>query len=82
MFNDYVARKNLPGTVALELWRIRNDYTRQQLELRADATTTADQKSAAQAALAQQTEARVAIIVGREALEKDRAGVLGWLPAR
>lgn len=82
MFSDYVARKNLPGTVALELWRIRNDYTRQQLGLRADMTATVDQKSAAQAALAEQTEARVAIFVGREAVDQDRAGILGWLPAR
>ena len=81
-FSDYVTQKNLPVTVALELWRIENDFRLRQLAGRANGAMTTEQSQAAQTSLVQQAEARVGQLVGREALEKDRAQVLGWLPGR
>lgn len=77
----FAARNNLPPGTALELWRAKNDYTVRRLELTAQKSGP-EQQRAAQAALAQQIEARVMQIVGPALLQDARKDVLGWMPKR
>lgn len=84
-FAKFAAAQGLPPEAPLQLWRARNEFTLKRLELLAQHTERAqpaEQLRAAQAALAQQTEARVLSIVGQGAMPVARAEVLGWLPRK
>lgn len=56
---------------AVELWRIKTDFKLQELKIRADAGMPDEQKQIQRTSLVLHTEARLAAVVGREALEKD-----------
>lgn len=72
-------RHQLPDTTALDLWRIKNDYTLSRLELgaRSDPPTDA---SAAHRELVAATLARVHALVGGAVVAKTGPEWLGWLP--
>ena len=78
----FAARQGLPATVPLDLWQVRNDFTRQRLELNAVPGMSPGQLRAAVTTLNQQTEARVNAILGPVAAQAGRAEILGWLPKR
>ena len=84
-FVKFAAVQGLPAEAPLQLWRAKNEYTLQRLELHAQNTERrlpAEQMRAAQAALTQQTEARILAIVGQGAMPAARAEVLSWLPRK
>ena len=83
-FAAFAAQQNLPADAAVELWRAKNDFTLQRLELLANPAhaRSPDQLRAAQAALTHQMEARVLSIVGPGLMDRARAEVLGWLPKK
>ncbi|MDO8540003.1 MAG: hypothetical protein Q7S40_06130 [Opitutaceae bacterium] len=80
-FVKFAAQQGLPADASLNLWRAKNDFTLRRLELSTQKLPP-DQMRAAQAALAQQTEARILGIVGPGALPLARREILGWLPGR
>jgi hypothetical protein len=81
-FVAYVSRQNLPPSASLELWRAKNEYILRRHELIADQTLSPEQQAAAQKAAIQQTETRVAGIIGPGPLQTARADVLRWLPKK
>ena len=81
-FVAFAARYGLPPSVSFDLRQVKNDFIRQRLELNAAQGMSPSQLRAAQAALVQQTEARVIQIVGPGAAQAGRADILSWLPRR
>jgi hypothetical protein len=81
-FVTFAARYGLPSSVPFDLRQVKNDFVRQRLELNAAQGMSPGQLRAAQAALVQQTEARVIQIVGPGAAQAGRADILSWLPKR
>ncbi len=77
----FAAKHTLPDSVPLDLWRVKNEYTRRRLELAAQ-KLPAESQRAAQTALALEIESRVLQIVGPSVLQSGRGNVLGWLPKR
>ncbi len=74
-----VIRQGQPLGAALELWTVRNAFTRGRLAILADKHLGAEQRRAALARLAEQTEIRVASIVGLGGLQAGRDEGLKWL---
>ena len=84
-FTKFAAAQGLPLEAPLQLWRAKNEFTRRRLEINAqnsERRMSPEQMRAAQAALTQQTEARVLAIIGQGAMQTARTEVLGWLPRR
>jgi hypothetical protein len=82
-FQKFAAQQGLPADAPLNLWRAKNEFTRQRLELNARGTDRRNEQfRAAQAALTQEIEARVLGIVGPGAMTAARNEVLAWLPRR
>lgn len=73
------AERGLASTAVSELWQIKDDWTLRKLEIAAQPELTADQRTQMQAALASQIRARVAGLVGEEAMQPG-SEALGWLP--
>ncbi len=78
---EFAGKNGLPPTAPLELWRAKNEFTRRRLELAAQKLPP-EALQGAQAALAQEMEARAMQIVGPGLLQAARNDVLGWLPKR
>ncbi len=76
---DLVAKQGQPLSAALDLWTVRNEFTRGRLALLADKNLGREQRQAALARLAEQTEIRVASIVGLGGLQAGREAGLDWL---
>jgi hypothetical protein len=74
-----VTRQGQPLGAALDLWTVRNAFTRGRLAILADKHLGAEQRRAALARLAEQTEIRVASIVGLGGLQAGRDEGLKWL---
>ena len=72
----------LAPSVPLEVWRVKNEFTLRRLEIAAQPGNSPDQVRAVQAALGQQTLARLTAIVGPVALEAGRGNLFGWVPKR
>jgi hypothetical protein len=79
--STFLTQQGLPSSSALDVWRVKNEFTLRRLELTATNTPAADQR-AAQAALTLQTEARLMAIVGQAGLQAGRADMFGWLPKK
>ena len=82
LFVAFTARERLSPSAPFELRRAKNDYTLRRLELNATVGLSMEQLRTAQAALAQQTEARLAAIIGPAAVQAGRGNVLSWLPKK
>ena len=82
LFLAFAARHNLPPTAPLELRQVKNEFALRRLELNAAKGMTEEQRRAARANLAQQTEIRVASIIGQNALQAGRKDILSWLPKK
>jgi hypothetical protein len=78
---EFAREKRLAATVPLELWRAKCDYSLARLELQARADLPPSARVFAEATLATQANARVAGIVGAQALADGGRDVLTWLPA-
>jgi hypothetical protein len=81
-FTSFVAQHQLPPATALELWRIKNDYTLRRLELSARNESPSTPSSAAHRELVEATTARVHALLGPTALSHARPELLSWLPKR
>ncbi|HUR57128.1 MAG TPA: hypothetical protein VM029_05435 [Opitutaceae bacterium] len=84
-FTKFAAAQGLAPEAPLQLWRAKNEFTRRRLEINAqnsERRMSPEQMRATQAALTQQTEARVLAIIGQGAMQTARTEVLGWLPRR
>lgn len=79
-FANYTSQLGLPADAALNLWRVKSDFTIQRLENAARTDYSVEQLRAAQAALAQETLARVIGILGPGPTQAAGSEVLGWLP--
>lgn len=71
--------QGLPATAVAELWRIKNEWTQQKLEIAAQAGLTVEQRQAIHVSLVEQTRARVTSLLGPEALSAGTEA-LQWLP--
>jgi len=79
-FSTFAAQHSLPATTALDLWRMKNDYTLRRLELSARTDLPANEATAAHRALLETTTARVRALLGANAFAKAYPELLGWLP--
>lgn len=77
-FSNFAAQRQLPSTTALELWRIKNDYTLRRLELSAGSELS----SAAHRELVDATTARIQALLGPIALHHAGPELTNWLPPR
>ncbi len=76
---DLVAKQGQPLGAALDLWSVRNEYTRARLGILADQNLGREQRQAALARLAEQTEIRITSIVGLGGLQAGRDEGLKWM---
>jgi hypothetical protein len=74
----FAQTQGLRAEAPLEVWRIRNEFTRRRLEISAQLGPTLEAKKQ-QVALVDQTRTRVAAIVGVEALRSPASSGLTWL---
>jgi hypothetical protein len=74
---DYARKNGIRAEAPLEIWRIKNEFVRRRLELGAQGGS-----AAAAQALAEQTRARVAALLGPAVLRDPAAHGLNWLPAK
>jgi len=74
-----VKRQGQSLGAALDLWSVRNEFTRGRLAILADKALGAEQRRAALARLAEQTEIRVSSVIGLGGLQAGRDEGLGWL---
>ena len=81
-FSRFAAQHELPSTTALELWRIKNDYTLRRLELIARSEPPSRPSSAAHRELVETTTARVEALLGPRALPHAGPELMNWLPQR
>ena len=77
---SFAQQQGFAASVPLELWRVKNDFTLARLELKARADLSPAQLVEAEAALAEQTNARVTGLIGPAALANGGRDALGWLP--
>ncbi len=73
------AQKGLPAAAGNELWRIKSEWTLRKLEIAAQVGLSPEQRVAMHGALAGQTRARVAVLVGADALAPGIEALV-WLP--
>lgn len=78
-FQKFVAEHGLAPGTALELWRAKNAFTLQRLELSARQLPPEALRAAQQAA-ARDARARVLGVLGPGALDAAQQQILGWLP--
>ncbi len=76
---DLVTKQGQPLAAALDLWSVRNEFTRSRLAILADKNLGRAQRQVALARLTEQTEIRVTSIVGLGGLQAGRDAGLNWL---
>ena len=77
---DFARQQGFAASVPFDLWRAKSDFLLARLELRARPDLSAAQLAEAEAALTNQTNSRVAGIIGPLALANGGRDVLSWLP--
>jgi hypothetical protein len=79
-FTAFAEKQGLDPSVALGLWRAKNDYTLRRLALTAQAGLTAENTRLAQINLVRDTRAQLLILLGPAGLQAAGPEVVGWLP--
>jgi len=79
-FTNYASQLGLPADAAMNLWRVKSEFTIRRLENAARSDYSVEQLRAAQAVLAQETLSRVIGILGPGPTQSAGSDVLGWLP--
>jgi hypothetical protein len=74
----FAQAQGIRSEAPLEVWRIRNEFTRRRLEIAAQFGQGAEAKTQ-QAALLEQTRARVTALVGPAAVRSSNTSGLSWL---
>jgi hypothetical protein len=78
---QYTRQSGIRPEAPIEVWRIKNEFLRRRLEINAQGAVPAATQ-AAQAVLAEQTRARIAVLLGPASLASPAAAGLGWLPPK
>jgi hypothetical protein len=76
----YARQQGLAASVPLDLWAVKNDFQLARLELKARTDLSPAQRADAEAALINETNTRVAGVIGPAGLAGGGRDVLGWLP--
>jgi hypothetical protein len=81
-FKSFVATQGLPTSVAIDLWRAKNDYTLRRLSIVAAPDMTNEQSRRAHDELCSTIRSRLASRLGVPALQSAGHQALGWLPRK
>lgn len=81
-FARFTAQRGLVPEKAIELWRVKNEFVRQDLMNQAQSDATSEQLTARRAALIAATKERINQIVGPGAFEVAEPETFAWLERR
>ncbi len=76
----FAQQQGLAASVPLDLWRVKSDFIRERLELRARTDLSPQQLRDTEAALANRAMTRVVGLIGPDAVANASSEMLGWLP--
>lgn len=78
-FQELVATRGLAPEKAIDLWRLKNEFVRENLANEARGDATDEERAIGRVALVEATKARIDALAGPGARERAPAGTFDWL---